>query len=76
MPTIDQATGNRDLTEPTRTLRTFRTGAALRLPRPEWKDEVFFGQNAVHLTSGGALRVGDSIKVVELQQWAQNMGWS
>ena len=40
MPGIDQQTGERELTEPTKTLRTFRTGAALRLPQPEWKEEV------------------------------------
>ena len=98
MPGIDQQTGERELTEPTKTLRTFRTGAALRLPQPEWKEEVraptrhrprpraltpraidpqvFFGQNGVHLTSGGTLKVGDSFKVLERHAWAQNVTWS
>ena len=52
IPTTDQATGVRDSSsdpQPTRTLRTYRTGKQLGLTavNPKWRDEVFFGQNVV-----------------------------
>ena len=38
--------------------------------------QVFFGQNGIHLTSGGSLKVGDTFKVLERHAWAQNVSWS
>lgn len=60
IPTTDQKTGEQGRptageseAEPTRTLREFRSGAALKLSNVKWRDEVFFGQNAVF---SGAVR--------------------
>ena len=75
IPTTDQLTGKQDEppsgageAEPTRTLRLFRTGRALRLPNIKWRDEVFFGQNAV-MTGGGGMEGGWGEQLQWLWQW-------
>lgn len=51
--TVDQATGERG-TEPLRTLASYR----------RWEGQAYFGQNLVH-RSGGRIRVGDPVRVLE-----------
>ncbi len=53
--TTDQATGERGV-EPLRTLATYRRD-------PRSPEDVNFGQNLIHLTVGGRLRVGDAVVV-------------
>jgi uncharacterized protein YcbX len=53
--TTDQATGERGV-EPLRTLATYRRD-------PRSPEDVNFGQNLIHLTLGGRLRVGDAVVV-------------
>ena len=53
--TTDQATGERGV-EPLRTLATYRRD-------PRAPEDVNFGQNLIHLTLGGRLRVGDAVVV-------------
>ena len=74
IPTTDQATGKQATpapgqgeSEPTRTLRQFRTGKALRLPNVKWRDEVFFGQNAVLI--GGGTQGARAGGLSSLWQW-------
>jgi uncharacterized protein YcbX len=54
--TTDQATGERGV-EPLRTLATYRRD-------PRSPEDVNFGQNLIHLTVGGRLRVGDAVVVL------------
>jgi uncharacterized protein YcbX len=56
--TTDQATGER-FAEPLRTLAGYRRDPADPI-------EVNFGQNLIHETSSGALRVGDPVEVLEI----------
>ncbi|MEY3609140.1 MAG: hypothetical protein RLZZ447_1928 [Verrucomicrobiota bacterium] len=51
--TTDQLTGERGV-EPLRTLATYRRD-------PRVPEDVNFGQNLIHLTVGGRLRVGDAV---------------
>lgn len=73
MPTVDQATAEMGM-EPTHTLKTYRTGSILKLQKPSWNDEVFFGQNAVATTSRGSISVGDRVEVLRKQAWAMAIG--
>ena len=59
IPTIDQETGVRHSSEPTRTLATFRQ------VRRAGKNKILFGQNLIADEAGGRLRVGDEVEVVE-----------
>ena len=59
--TTDQLTGEREGPEPLRTLATFRRDA--RDP-----SDVNFGQNFVHETKSGTLRVGLSAHVIDAQK--------
>ncbi|MGF1526240.1 MAG: MOSC domain-containing protein [Candidatus Competibacterales bacterium] len=54
IPSVDQATGERGA-EPGRTLASYRQGE---------DGEVYFGQNLIHHTSAGLLRVGDGVTVL------------
>jgi uncharacterized protein len=54
--TTDQFTGKRDK-EPLRTLAAYRRD-------PEDPTDVNFGQNVIHETKSGQLRVGDAVKVL------------
>lgn len=54
IPTVDQMTGERSA-EPTRTLSTYRRGE---------DGHIYFGQNLVHETKAGMLRVGDPVMVL------------
>jgi len=76
IPTVDQSTGKvanqgTEFTgEPLLTLKKYRTGALLKKPNREWRDEVFFMQNLVTLAPSGTIKVGDPVTVVRKQQWA------
>ena len=77
IPTIDQATGRTGApsgnddegggpgqAEPNKTLKAFRSGAALSdvdpfFAAPKRKNDVFFGQNLVHFAPGAEVAVGD-----------------
>ena len=77
IPTIDQATGRTAApsgggdegggpgqAEPNKTLKAFRSGAALAaidpfFAAPKRKNDVFFGQNLVHFAPGASVSVGD-----------------
>ena len=54
--TTDQATGERGV-EPLRTLATYRRD-------PHSPEDVNFGQNLIHVTLAGRLRVGDRVEVL------------
>lgn len=54
--TTDQATGERGV-EPLRTLATYRRD-------PRTPEDVNFGQNLIHVTPAGRLRVGDPVTVL------------
>lgn len=56
VPTIDYHTGERGA-EPLRTLAAFRRN-------PADSSEIIFGQNAVHETKSGSLRVGDRVELL------------
>ncbi len=55
VPTIDQVTAQRS-TEPLRTLATYRRD-------PRNRSELIFGQNLIHETKSGTLRVGEVVRV-------------
>jgi len=58
VPNIDQVTGARNpFNEPSQSLHQHR----------KWNDEVYFGQNLLHVTSGGRVAVGDRLQVIERQ---------
>ncbi|KAH8089967.1 hypothetical protein JL720_6261 [Aureococcus anophagefferens] len=59
----DEGGGPRALAEPTATLKEYRTGAALKLKNPKWRQEVFFGQNITHASPGAEINVGDTFYV-------------
>ena len=59
IPTIDQETGARHSSEPTRTLSTFRQ------VRRAGKNKILFGQNLIADEPGGTVRVGDEVEVLE-----------
>lgn len=54
VPTVDQLTGERTGPEPLRTLATYRRGASD-------PTKINFGQNLIHETKSGTLRVGDAV---------------
>lgn len=57
MTTTDQATGERAGPEPLRTLATYRRDAAD-------PTDVNFGQNLIHETKSGTLRIGDPLELL------------
>jgi hypothetical protein len=59
MTTIDQASGVKDGKEPLQTL------ASYRIPKRSIKKKILFGQNLIVEKSGGVLRIGDRIEVLE-----------
>jgi uncharacterized protein YcbX len=59
IPTIDQETGVRYSSEPTRTLATFRQ------VRRKGKNKILFGQNLIADEARGTVRVGDQVEVLE-----------
>lgn len=56
VPTIDQLTGERGK-EPIRTLATYRRA-------PAAATDVIFGQNLIHETKSGTVRVGDAVELL------------
>lgn len=61
IPTIDQETGERHSSEPTKTLATFRQ------VRRAGKNKILFGQNLIADEAGGTVRVGDDVEVLEFR---------
>lgn len=61
IPTIDQETGVRHSSEPTRTLATFRQF------KRGGKNKILFGQNLIADKAGGTARVGDEVEVLEFR---------
>lgn len=59
MTTIDQRTGEKQGTEPLKTL------AAFRIPKRSIKKKILFGQNLIAEDVGEVLNVGDQIEIVE-----------
>ena len=59
IPTIDQETGIRHSSEPTRTLSTFRQA------RRGGKNKILFGQNLIAEQAGETVRVGDEVEILE-----------
>ncbi len=68
IPNIDPSTGNFNSDgQPTKALKSFRTGKLLELGRPKWEGQIFFGQNIDHRSQEGQiLHVGDEIEVLQL----------
>ncbi|KAL6844956.1 hypothetical protein ACP4OV_025615 [Aristida adscensionis] len=70
IPTINQENGIPSPTEPTETLRTFRSGEVLR-PSHKNKRQVYFGQNMVckeslsPIDEGRIIKVGDPVYVLQ-----------
>ncbi|KAG6423558.1 hypothetical protein SASPL_113958 [Salvia splendens] len=72
IPTINQETGKAASSEPTDTLRAFRSDKALR-PNNSNKGKVYFGQNMVCTDSlatkpgnGKTVKVGDALNVLQI----------
>jgi uncharacterized protein len=65
MPNVNPATGEfSEENEPTKTLKTFRTGKDLQLSNPKWAGQVFFGQNLDHDGQDGLeIAVGDRMDI-------------
>lgn len=57
--TIDQTRGEKQGSEPLKTLASFRT------PKRSVKNKILFGQNLIAETVGEVLKVGDEIEVLE-----------
>lgn len=57
--TIDQETGEKQGTEPLKTL------AAFRIPKRSVKKKILFGQNLIAENVGAVLNVGDAVEVLE-----------
>ena len=57
--TINQATGEKNGTEPLKTL------ASYRIPKRSVKKKILFGQNLIAESEGSILRVGDKVEVLE-----------
>jgi len=67
MPNITPATGEfLPGSEPSKTMKAFRSGRALEMPRSKDAGQIFFGQNLVHCgREGGVLSVGDVVTVTD-----------
>lgn len=65
VPTIDQTTAQFDPNnEPSRSMKSFRSGEAMGLREESWRREVFFGQNVDHGgREYGEVRVGDALVI-------------
>ena len=59
MTTIDQTSGEKQGTEPLKTL------ASYRIPKRSIKKKILFGQNMIAENVGEIIRVGDKIEVIE-----------
>lgn len=57
--TIDQETGVAASTEPLKTLATYR------IPKRSVKKKIMFGQNLIAEASGGEIKVGDELEILE-----------
>ena len=72
IPTIDQATGEFDGNEPSRTLATFRK--AHQVHPDNYKafgqpaNAVLFGENLIPENPGGTIAIGDELEVLELRK--------
>jgi uncharacterized protein YcbX len=68
MPNITPTTGEfLPGSEPSKTMKAFRSGRALEMPRQKDAGQIFFGQNLVQcgsLRQGGSLSVGDTVTVM------------
>ncbi len=62
MTTIDQTKGEKQGTEPLKTLAKFR------IPKRSIKKNILFGQNLIVENAGDVLRVGDQIEVLETKK--------
>jgi hypothetical protein len=52
--------------EPSKAMKSFRTGKDLNLQKPKWDGQLFFGQNLDHRSQEGqTLYVGDEIEILE-----------
>jgi uncharacterized protein YcbX len=60
--TIDQVKGEKQGTEPLKTLAAFRT------PKRSIRKKILFGQNLIAENEGDVLRVGDEIEVLEIKR--------
>jgi uncharacterized protein YcbX len=60
--TIEQMTGEKQGTEPLKTLASFR------IPKRSVKKKILFGQNLIAENAGACLRVGDKIEVLETKR--------
>ena len=60
----DTAVSNEDQ-QPTKALKTFRTGKDLDLPNKKWAGQVFFGQNLDHEGQEGSIvAVGNVVEII------------
>ncbi len=59
MTTIDQTSGEKQGTEPLKTL------ASYRIPKRSIKKKILFGQNLIAENVGAILNIGDEIKIIE-----------
>lgn len=62
MTTIEQTTGEKQGTEPLKTL------AKYRIPKRSLKKKILFGQNLIAEEAGNILRVGDKIEILETKR--------
>ena len=70
VPTIDPATGLFDENnEPTRTMKSFRSGKALGFTNDKWQERVFFCMNASNESVEGTISVGDRVDVLSHQRF-------
>lgn len=52
--------------QPSKVMKTFRTGKALNLGKAKWDGQLFFGQNLDHQSQEGqVLQVGDEIEIMK-----------
>ena len=61
MTTIDQKNGEKQGTEPLKTL------ASYRIPKRSVKRKILFGQNLIVDIAGGMIKIGDKVKVIEIK---------
>jgi uncharacterized protein YcbX len=72
IPTIDQATGEFDGKEPSRTLATFRKAHQVHPDKYEAfglpANAVLFGENLIPENPGGMIAIGDTVNVLEFRK--------
>lgn len=66
IPTINPDNASMDPdNQPTKTMKSFRSGKAIGFGKESWQKEIFFGQNLDHASlDSGVIRVGDKLKVI------------